>query len=60
VAIAGGVDESQFKGSTLDAVRAMETTVMQAVRDLKHFKPGMRDGVPVPVSYTAPISFKIQ
>jgi protein TonB len=60
VAIAGGVDESQFKGSTLDAVRAMETTVMQAVRDLNHFKPGLRDGVPVPVSYTAPISFKIQ
>jgi len=60
VAIAGGVDESQFKGSTLDAVRAMEGTVVQAVRDLKRFKPGMRDGVAVPVSYTAPISFKIQ
>nr|GFD46885.1 hypothetical protein [Tanacetum cinerariifolium] len=59
-AIIGGVDESQFKGSTLDAVRAMETTVLQAVRDLKRFKPGMRDGVAVPVTYTAPISFKIQ
>lgn len=60
VAIMGGVDESLFKGATLDAVRAMEATVMQAVRDLKRFKPGQRDGVAVPVSYTAPISFKIQ
>jgi protein TonB len=59
-AIIGGVDESQFKGSTLDAVRAMEATVLQAVRDLKHFKPGMRDGIAVPITYTAPISFKIQ
>jgi protein TonB len=59
-AIIGGVDESQFKGSTLDAVRAMEATVLQAVRDLKRFKPGMRDGVVVPITYTAPISFKIQ
>jgi len=59
-AIVGGVDESQFKGSTLDAVRAMEATVLQAVRDLKHFKPGLRDGVAVPITYTAPISFKIQ
>lgn len=59
-AIIGGVDETKFTGSTLNAVRDMETTVLQAVRDLKRFKPGMRDGVAVPITYTAPISFKIQ
>jgi protein TonB len=59
-AIVGGVNESQFKGTTLDAVRDMEATVLQAVRDLKRFKPGLRDGVAVPITYTAPISFKIQ
>ncbi len=59
-AIIGGVNETQFKGATLDAARAMEATVLQAVRDLKRFRPGMRDGVVVPITYTAPISFRIQ
>jgi hypothetical protein len=27
---------------------------------LKRFKPGMRDGVAVPITYAVPISFKIQ
>ena len=58
--IIGGVDESKFQGPTLAAVRDMEAAVLQAVRDLKPFLPGRRDGVSVPIMYTAPISFKIQ
>ena len=60
VGIIGGVDESQFQGPTLTAVRELEATVVQAVRHLKRFTPGQQDGENVPVAYTAPISFKIQ
>ena len=58
--VIGGVDESKFEGSTLEAVRDMEAAVLQAVRGLKRFQPAQLDGVSVDFNYTAPISFKIQ
>jgi protein TonB len=58
--IFGGVDETKFKGPTLQAVREMEAVVLQAVSGLKRFQPGRQDGENVSVTFTAPISFKIQ
>lgn len=39
---------------------AIDEAVMDAVRRLKHFKPGLQDGVPVAVGYTVPVTFAIQ
>jgi protein TonB len=58
--IIGGVDETKFEGPTLAAVREMEAMVLQAVQSLEQFRPGQQDGENVAVTYTAPISFKIQ
>lgn len=58
--IIGGVDETKFAGPTLTAVREMEAVVLQAVQGLERFRPGQCDGENVAVTYSAPISFKIQ
>ncbi|RZK52820.1 MAG: TonB family protein [Hymenobacter sp.] len=58
--VVGGVDETKFNGSTLEAVRQMEAEVLQGVQKLARFQPGQHDGQPVAVTFTAPISFKIQ
>jgi|GEM_PF-995519 len=58
--VVGGIDESKFTGSALDAVRQLETTVLQAVSGLGAFRPGQRDGEAEAVSFTVPITFKLQ
>lgn len=58
--VVGGVDESKFSGSALDAVRQLEATVLQAVSGLGSFRPGQRDGEPEAVMFTVPITFKLQ
>lgn len=42
------------------AYQALQEAAMQAVRRLKPFTPGRQDGEPVPVSYTVPVTFRIQ
>ena len=43
-----------------DAYQQLQEAAMQAVRQLKRFTPGRQDGEPVPVSYTVPVTFRIQ
>ena len=42
------------------AYEALEEAAMFAVRQLKSFKPGRQDGEPVVVSFTLPVTFRIQ
>ena len=42
------------------AYEALEEAAMYAVRQLKPFKPGRQDGEPVVVSFTLPVTFRIQ
>lgn len=58
--VVGGIDESKFSGSALEAVRQLEATVLQAVGGLGAFRPGQFDGEAVAVSFTVPITFKLQ
>ncbi|RZK90163.1 MAG: TonB family protein [Hymenobacter sp.] len=58
--IIGGVDETKFASSTLEAVRQMEAEVLRGVQNLERFRPGQRDGQSVAVAFSVPISFKIQ
>ena len=44
----------------LMAYKALQESAMSAVRQLKPFIPGYQDGVPVVVSYTVPVTFRIQ
>ncbi|MBC8083853.1 MAG: TonB family protein [Hymenobacter sp.] len=39
---------------------SLDAMVVQAVQQLKPFRPGMQDGKPVTVSFTLPITFAIQ
>jgi protein TonB len=40
--------------------RLLQEAAMDAVRQLKPFQPGQQDGEPVPVSYSVPVTFRIQ
>ena len=42
------------------ACKALQESAMSAVRQLKPFVPGYQDGVPVVVSFTVPVIFRIQ
>ncbi|GAA3961966.1 TonB family protein [Hymenobacter antarcticus] len=42
------------------AYQALEEAAMYAVRQLRSFKPGRQDGEPVMVSFTLPVTFRIQ
>ena len=53
----GGVDEVSIVRGVSDA---LDRAVLAAVRKLSGFTPGMRDGQPVSVSFTLPITFKIE
>ena len=57
VAVTGAVEDVKIvRGISNDLDRA----VLEAVRRLSGFTPGMQDGHPVSVSFTLPITFKIE
>jgi protein TonB len=53
----GGVADIRLIQSVCAAI---DEAVLDSVRRLKPFKPGMQDGKPVAVAYTVPVSFVIQ
>ena len=52
--------ENEVAKKQMVAYKALQESAMSAVRQLKPFVPGHQDGAPVSVSYTVPVTFRIQ